>query len=107
MSFMKNMQEHDLSLLQILDGEYILYTSSQGKQMVIDGMLQKRASLIPGSYGEMVSTETVLHLRAVDSQDMQVGEKIAVDSQTYEIAVIRAETEGMTELVLEKLSSTF
>jgi len=103
MSFMKNMQEHDLSLLQALEGEYILYTSAQGKQKVIDGMLQMRASFASGGYAEMVNTETVLHVRAADSIDMQVGEKVAVDSNTYEIASIRPETEGITEVLLEKL----
>ena len=103
MSFIKNMQDHDLALLQALDGEYILYTSNQGNQRIIDGMLQKRASLIPGSYGEMVSTETILHVRAIDSYEMQVGEKIAVDSQTYEIVCIRPDNEGISEIVLEKL----
>jgi hypothetical protein len=38
MSFIKNMQEHDLALLQALDGEYILYTSARGITRVIDGM---------------------------------------------------------------------
>ncbi len=97
------MQEHDLSLLQTLDGEYVVYTSKQGNSRVIDGMIQTRASFIPGGHIEMVSTETVLHLRAVDSYGMQVGDKIAVDSKTYEIAVIRPENEGIAELVLEKL----
>lgn len=103
MSFVKNMQEHDLSLLQALDGEYILYTSSQGKQKVIDGMLQTRTAFASGGYTEMVTTETILQVRFVDSYDMQVGEKIAVDNQTYEIASIRAETEGINELLLERL----
>lgn len=103
MSFMKNMQEHDLSLLQALDGEYILYTSSQGKQRVIDGMLQTRTAFVNGGYGEMITTETVLHVRAIESQSMQINEKITVDSQTYEIAAIRPETEGISEIVLEKL----
>jgi hypothetical protein len=103
MSFVKQMQEHDLSLLQALDGEYILYTSSQGKQKIIDGMLQTRTAFVNAGYGEMVTTEIILHIRALDSNDMQVGEKIAVDNNTYEIASIRAENEGITELVLEKL----
>ncbi len=103
MSFVKNMQEHDLALLQALDGEYILYTSTCGKQKVIDGMLQKRASFASGGYAEMVTTETVLHIRAIDSQDIQVGKKIAVDDKTYEIAAIRPDNEGFTELLLEKL----
>lgn len=104
MSFVKQMQEHDLSLLQALDGEYVLYTSSQGFTRVIDGMLQTRTAFASGGYAEMVTTETILQVRFVDSYDMQVGEKIAVDSKTYEIASIRAENEGITELLLEKLS---
>ena len=103
MSFMKNMQEHDLSLLQTLDGQYIVHLPQQGNARVIDGMLQERVSFIPGGHVEMVTTETVLHLRAVDTQDMQVGDKIAVDSNSYEIAIIRADNENITELLLEKL----
>jgi hypothetical protein len=103
MSFVKNMQDHDLALLQTLDGQYIIYTPKQGKPRVIDGMLQTRAALIPGWSIEMISTETILQVRAIDSHDMQVGEKIAVDNNTYEIASIRPDNEGITELVLEKL----
>ena len=97
------MMEHDLTLIQTLDGQYIIYTPKQGKPRVIDGMLQERASFIPGGSVEMVSTEAILSVRSVDSIDMQAGEKIAVDSQTYEIAVVRADNENITELVLEKL----
>jgi len=103
MSFMKNMIEHDLSMLQALDGEYILYTSKQGKQRVIDGMLQTRASFIPGGSVEMMATEVTLSVRSVDAQDMQIGDKIAVDAQTYEIAAIRPDNEGIVEIVLERL----
>ncbi len=102
MSFMKNMQEHDLSLLQALDGEYILYTSNQGKQKVIDGMLQTRTAFVPGGHIEMVTNEAVLQVRSIDSHDMQIGEKIAVDSKLYEIAVIRPDNEGISEVVLER-----
>lgn len=103
MSFIKNMQDHDLSLLQALDGEYILYTSNRGKQRVVDGMLQTRTAFIPGGHVDMVTTETVFHIRSIDSHDMQVGEKIAVDSNTYEIASIRPDNEGIAELVLERV----
>ena len=103
MSFVKNMMEHDLTLLQTLDGQYIVYTPKQGKPKVIDGMLQERTAFIPGGHVEMISTEITLSVRSIDSVDMQTGDKIAVDSQTYEIAVIRADNEGITELLLEKL----
>ncbi len=103
MGFVKNMMEHDLALLQTLDGQYIIYTSKQGKPRVIDGMLQTRAALIPGGSIEMISTEIILSVRAIDSHDMQVGEKIAVDNNTYEIASIRPDNEGITEVSLEKI----
>ena len=103
MGFVKNMMEHDLALLQTLDGQYIIYTPKQGKPRVIDGMLQTRAALIPGGHVEMVSTEVILSVRSIDSHDMQVGEKIAVDNNTYEIASIRPDNEGIAELLLEKL----
>ena len=103
MSFIKNMIEHDLTLLQTLDGQYIIHTPKQGKSKVIDGMLQERTAFAPGGYVEVVSTEVTLSMRSVDSTDMQTGDKIAVDDKTYEIAVIRPETEGITEFVLERL----
>ena len=103
MSFIKNMMEHNLTLLQALDGQYIMYMPKKGKSKVIDGMLQMRTAFIPGGHVEMVSTEAILSVRSVDSVDMQAGDEIAVDAQTYEIAVIRTDNEGITELVLERL----
>lgn len=103
MSFIKNMMDHDLALLQTLDGNYILYTSKQGDKRVIDGMIQMRSAFIPGGHVEMVSTETALHMRAIDSYEMQVGDKITVDSNIYEIAVIKPSNEGIVELILERL----
>lgn len=103
MSFIKNMIDHDLTLLQALDGQYIMYMPKNGKSKVIDGMLQERSSFIPGGHVEMVSTESILSVRSIDSIDMQAGDKIAVDTQTYEIVVIRADNENITELLLEKL----
>ena len=103
MSFVKNMMEHDLTLLQTLDGQYIMYTPKQGNPRVIDGMLQEHTQIIPGGHVEMVATETILHVRAINAYDMEIGEKIAVDSQAYGIVSIRFNNEGITELLLEKL----
>ena len=97
------MIDHDLSLLQTLDGQYIIHTSKQGVIRVIDGMLQTRSAFIPGGSVDMISTETVLHIRAVDAHDMQIADKIAVEDQTYEIAVIRPDNESICEIILEKL----
>ncbi len=107
MGFVKNMQEHDLTLLQTLDGQYIVHTSRSGKMRVIDGMLQEHTQMIPGGNVEVVATYPVLSARTIDLDDVNIGDKIAIDSQTYEVAVIRPDNEGIAELVLEKLSSTF
>ncbi len=64
MSFIKNMMEHDLSLLQTLDGQYILYTPKHGSPRVIDGMFQERVAFIPGGHIEIVSTEAILSINA-------------------------------------------
>lgn len=103
MSFIKNMQEHDLSLLQTLDGQYIVHLPKQGNPRVIDGMLQEHTQMIPGGNVEVVSTHPVLLVRSIDLADIQVGDKITVDNKTYEIAVIRPDNEGITEITLEKL----
>jgi len=103
MSFIKNMIDHDLNLLQTLDGQYIVHTSKQGDSRVIDGMLQERTSFVAGGHVEMVTTEAILSVRSIDSVAMQVGDKVTVDSNSYEIAVIRGNNEGITELVLERL----
>ncbi len=103
MSFIKNMMEHDLSLLQALDGQYILYTPKIGSPRVIDGMLQEHTQMIPGGNVEIVSTHPVLSVRSVDLPEVQTGDLIAVDSHSYEVAVIRPSNEGIVEIVLEKL----
>ena len=103
MSFIKNMQDHDLALLQTLDGQYIVHTSKSGKMRVIDGMLQEHTQMIPGGNVEVVATHPILSARSIDLEDVNIGDKIAVDSQTYEVAIIRPDNEGIIELVLEKL----
>ena len=60
MGFVKNMIDHDLSLLQMLDGQYIIYTPKIGLPRVIDGMLQEKAIFIPGGHVEIVTNQTIL-----------------------------------------------
>ncbi len=103
MSFIKNMMDHDLALLQTLDGQYIVYTPKTGSPRVIDGMLQEHTQMVYGQSVDVVATQSVLSVRSIDLPDIQTGDKIAVDSQTYEIAIIRPDNEGIIELVLEKL----
>ena len=103
MSFIKNMQEHDLALLQTLDGQYIIYTPKQGNPRVIDGMLQEHTQIIPGGHIEVIATHPVLSVRSIDLPEVQTGDKIAVDNNNYRVAVIRPSNEGIIELILERL----
>ena len=66
-------------------------------------MLQEHTQMIPGGNVEVVATHPILSARSIDLEDVNIGDKIAVDSQTYEVAIIRPDNEGIIELVLEKL----
>lgn len=100
---MKKMIDHDLSLLQTLDGQYIIHISKGGKMRVIDGMLQEHTQMIPGGNVEVVATHPILSARSVDLEGVKIGDKITVDSQDYQISIIHPDNEGIIELVLEKL----
>ena len=103
MSFIKNMIEHDLSLLQTLDGQYIIYTSKQGNPRIIDGMLQEHTQMIPGGHIEVVATHPVLSVRSIDLPEVQTDDQISVDNDNYRVAVIRPSNESIIELILERL----
>ena len=109
MCFSKNMQEHDLSLLQTLDGQHIIYTPKGdsspkgGTARVIAGMLQEQTQMVHGQSVEVVATHTLLSVRSIDLPEVKTGDGIVVGNQAYEIVVIRPSNEGIIELVLEKL----
>jgi len=103
MTFIEDMQERDLSLLQTLDGREVTYTPSMGVPRVISGMLQEFTELTGGETVDVVVTNPVLSVRTIDVAEIQVGDQFTIDSQLYEVAVIRPDNEGITELTLEKL----
>lgn len=103
MGFVKQMMEHDLSLMQTLDGNYIIHTTQNGKQRVLDGMLQERTAFIPGGSIDIVTTEIILSVRSIDAKNINVNDRIVVDFGSYSVASIRADNEAITELVLERL----
>jgi hypothetical protein len=103
MTFINDMQERDLSLLQTLDGREGTYTPSMGVPRVISGMLQEFTELTGGETVDVVVTNPVLSVRTIDIAEIQVGDQFTIDSQLYEVAVTRPDNEGITELTLEKL----
>ena len=103
MPFIEDMQERDLTLLQTLDGREVTYTPSGGLPRALSGMLQEFSELTDGESVDVVVTKPILSVRSVDIPEIQVGDQFTVDGQDYEVAVIRPDNEGMTEIMLEKL----
>lgn len=103
MSFIKDMQERDLALLQTLDGREVTYTPMGGLPRALSGMLQEFSELTAGETVDVVVSNPVLSVRSVDISEIQVGDQFTIDGQDYEVAVIRPDNEGMTELLMEKL----
>jgi hypothetical protein len=103
MAFIEDMQERDLALLQALDGREVTYTPDGGSPRVISGMLQAFSELASGETVDVVVASPVLSVRTIDIPEIQTGDQFTIDGQDYEVAVIQPDSEGITELMLEKL----
>ena len=103
MAFIDDMQERDLALLQALDGREVTYRPQVGVPRVISGMLQAFSELAGGETVDVVVASPVLSVRTIDIPEIQVGDLFTIDEQDYEVAVIRPDNEGITELMMEKL----
>lgn len=103
MPFIEDMQERDLALLQALDGREVVYTPLVGVPRLVSGMLQAYSELAAGESVDVVVAQPVLSIRTSDITEIQVGDNFNIDSQDYEVAIIRPDSEGITELMLEKL----
>lgn len=103
MPFIEDMRERDLALLQALDGREVAYTPLIGVPRVISGMLQEFTELTGGESVDVVVSNPVLSVRTVDIPEIQTDDRFSIDNQDYEVAVIRPDNEGITELMLEKL----
>ncbi len=103
MPFIEDMQERDLALLQVLDGREVVYTPLVGAPRLLFGMLQAYSELVGGESVDVVVNQPILSVRTSDIPEIQVGDNFNIDNQDYEVAVIRPDSEGITELMLEKL----
>lgn len=103
MAFIEDMQERDLALLQALDGREVTYRPQVGVPRVISGMLQAFSELAGGETVDVVVASPMLSVRTTDIPEIQVGDTFTIDEQDYEVAVIRPDSEGITELMMEKL----
>jgi hypothetical protein len=103
MPFIDDMHSHHLTLLNALDGREVTYTPTGGTPRVLSGMLQAFSELSSGESVDVVVAQPVLSVRTADVPELQTGDQFSVDGQDYEVAVIRPDSEGITEIMLEKL----
>lgn len=103
MSFISDMQERDLALLQTLDGRLIIYTPGGGLPRNIIGMLQEFTEIVNQGSVDVMATHPVLSARSIDIPEIATDDGIAVDGVNYKVSSIRPDNEGIIELILEKL----
>lgn len=103
MSFLEDMHLHHESILDTLDGRLITYTPYGSAPRAISGMLQEFTEMIHGESIDINSTRPILSVRSDDVPDIQTGDMIDVEGANYQVEVIQPDSEGITELVLERL----
>lgn len=103
MPFIDDMAQHDLSLLEKLDGRVVTYTPDGGSPRTLSGMLQEFTEMVGGESIDVVGSNPILSVRTADIPEIATGDQISVGGQDYEAQVIRPDSEGITEIILEKL----
>jgi len=103
MGFIDDMADHHLSILDRLDGREITYTPTGGASRVLSGLFQAYSELTGGESVDVVISSPVLSVRTQDILEIAVGDQFTIETVDYEVAVIRPDEEGITELTLEKL----
>ena len=103
MPFIEDMAKRDLTLLQVLDGREVTYTPQGGSPRILSGMLQAFSELAGGETIDIVVNQPILSVRSIDIPEIAVGDQFTIDGEDYEVAVIRPDSEGISELTLEKL----
>lgn len=103
MSFMDSMAAHQLSIIEALDGRQVTYHPEVGTPRVIPAMLQSFSELVEGDSVDVVSRQPILSVRTIDIPDIQIGDQFTIAGDSYEVAIVRPDSEGITELFLERL----
>lgn len=103
MGFIDDMADHHLSILDRLDGREITYTPNGGASRVLSGLFQAYSELTGGESVDVVISSPVLSVRTQDIPEIAVGDQFSIEAVDYEVAIIRPDEEGITELTLEKL----
>lgn len=103
MTFIDNMDNHQLAILEALDGRTIIYTPQGGLSKQIKGLFQNYTQMLGAENIDIISSQPVLSVRTSDVMGIKTDDTINIASKSYRIAVIRPDSEGITELILEVL----
>jgi len=103
MTFLQDMDQHHLAIMDKLDGREVIYTPQGGSPQTISGLFQNYTEMLGSDNVDIVSSQPVLSVRTVDIPSIQTGDHIEIDGNSYSIAVIRPDSEGITELMLEAI----
>lgn len=101
MGFMEDMETHHQILLETLDGREIFYVPRIGISRRITGMFQAYSELVDGDSVDVVANSPILSIRTRDIPELTTGDRFTIDGKEFELVVIRPDSEGITELMLE------
>ena len=101
MTFLQDMDQHHLAIMDKLDGREVIYTPQDGSPQTITGLFQNYTEMLGSDNVDIVSSQPVLSVRTIDVPNIQTGDHIEIDGASYSIAVIRPDSEGITEIILE------
>ena len=79
----------------------MFYTPTGGATRAITGMFQAYSELVGGETVDVLVNNPVLSVRTTEVPEIATGDSITIDGVDYEVAVIRPDSEGITELILE------
>jgi hypothetical protein len=100
MSFIEDIELHNISLLRKLDGRKFLYTPRGGRSRIIDGILQESSEFASGQSVNIVVSHMMLSVRSCDVLGIMVGDEFSFGTRNYEVSIIRPDSGGITELTL-------
>jgi hypothetical protein len=103
MSFISDMENRDLAILQALDGREVTYIANDKEPRTISGLFQQFSETKQGESVDIIGAQPILSVRSSDIPEIANGDKFTIDNTTYKVTVILPDSEGMTEIIMEKL----
>ena len=79
MTFLQDMDQHHLAIMDNLDGREVIYTPQGGLPQTITGLFQNYTEMLGSDNIDVVSSQPVLSVRTVDIPNIQTSDYIEID----------------------------